>query len=337
MHIAIVGGGALGLLHAAKLASTEAEVTVWTRTEHQSALLADEGIRLLELDEAGGAREASPQPAKIAKVHSRSLSAAAAEAEAEAGCVGQQQAPDWIIVTVKQADLTRELLRAIGKLAAPAAAILFLQNGIGHLELAAQELPALPLFIGVTTEGALRQDERTVRHTGRGQLALGLASLNRQAAGKKDENQQIMLQNALQLAGFTVLLSKTMNNRVYEKLLINAIINPLTAIFDVTNGELPQHSARLRLMRALYEETNEILRVAGGAELGEGAWERVLAVCEATSANVSSMLSDVRAGRPTEVQWINGGVSSLARRGGMESPLNDAMSEMVRHLQDDRL
>ncbi|KQN97650.1 ketopantoate reductase family protein [Paenibacillus sp. Leaf72] len=334
MHIAIVGGGALGLLHAAKLASTQAKVTVWTRTEQQSVLLAEEGIRLLELDAAGAAGEASRQPAKIARVHSRSLSAAAKEAET--GCAGQQQAPDWILVTVKQADLTRELLRAIRKLAAPATAILFLQNGIGHLELAAQELPGFPLFIGVTTEGALRQDERTVRHTGRGQLSLGPVSLTRQAAGKKDENQQLMLQNTLQLAGFTVLLSKTMNNRVYEKLLINAIINPLTAIFDVTNGELPQHSARLRLMRALYEETNKILRVAGGAELEEGAWERVLAVCAATSANVSSMLSDVRAGRPTEVQWINGGVSSLARRVGMESPLNDAMSEMVRHLQDDR-
>ncbi|MGG4147378.1 2-dehydropantoate 2-reductase [Paenibacillus algorifonticola] len=334
MHIAIVGGGALGLLHAAKLAFTEAKVTVWTRTEHQSILLAEEGIRLLELDEAGGAGEASPQPAKIARVHSSSLNAAATEAAA--GCVGQQQAPDWIIVTVKQADLTRELLRDIRKLAEAATAVLFLQNGIGHLELAAEELPELPLFIGVTTEGALRQDERTVRHTGRGQLSLGPAPLNRQAAGKKDENQQLMLQNALQWAGFRVLLSKTMNNQVYEKLLINAIINPLTALFDVTNGELPQHSARLRLMRALYEETNKILRVAGGAELEEGAWERVLAVCAATSANVSSMLSDVRAGRPTEVQWINGGVSSLARRVGMESPLNDAMSEMVRHLQDDR-
>ncbi|WP_338555664.1 2-dehydropantoate 2-reductase [Paenibacillus sp. KS-LC4] len=334
MHIALVGGGALGLLYAARLAITKAEVTVWTRTERQSALLAEEGIRLLELGEAGGAREASRHAVKIASVHSRSLESAAAEAEAD--CTGRQ-APDWIIVAVKQADLTRELLRAIRKLAAPAAAVLFLQNGIGHLELAAEELPGLPLFIGVTTEGALRQDERTVRHTGKGQLALGPSSLNSQAAGKRDENHQIMLQNALQLAGFTVLLSKTMNNRVYEKLLINAIINPLTAIFDVTNGELPQHSARLRLMRALYEETKEILRVAGGAELGEGAWENVLAVCEATSANVSSMLSDVRAGRPTEVQWINGGVSSLARRGGMESPLNDAMSEMVRHLQDERL
>ncbi|ANY69964.1 hypothetical protein BBD42_28265 [Paenibacillus sp. BIHB 4019] len=334
MHIAIVGGGALGLLHAAKLASAQAKVTVWTRTEQQSVLLAEEGIRLLELDEAGGAGETSPQPAKVARVHSRSLNAAATEAKAD--CAGQQQAPDWIIVTVKQADLTRELLRDIRKLAGAAAAVLFLQNGIGHLELAAEELPELPLFIGVTTEGALRQDERTVRHTGRGQLSLGPAPLNRQAAGKKDENQQLMLQNTLQLAGFTVLLSKTMNNRVYEKLLINAIINPLTAIFDVTNGELPQHSARLRLMRALYEETNKILRAAGGAELEEGAWERVLAVCAATSANVSSMLSDVRAGRPTEVQWINGGVSSLARRVGMESPLNDAMSEMVRHLQDDR-
>ncbi|MOA32778.1 putative 2-dehydropantoate 2-reductase [compost metagenome] len=119
-----------------------------------------------------------------------------------------------------------------------------------------------------------------------------------------------------------------MNNRIYHKLLINAVLNPLTALFDVKNGELPAHPTRMALMRALYEETALILKGAG-MQLESDGWAQIIEVCERTSGNVSSMLSDVRAGRKTEIGAINGAVVRLAEQQQLKAPCNRAVMELV--------
>ncbi|MFX3633131.1 MAG: ketopantoate reductase family protein [Candidatus Pristimantibacillus sp.] len=312
MKIDIVGGGALGLLHAAKLAQAGIEITVWTRTESQASILRTEGIRLLDHEE------------HRVKVNSECLSILEAKQMPEL-------AAHWIILTVKQSHITEELMQLLGKLGGQGASLLCLQNGIGHLEKLAHALPQYELLAGVTTEGAKRLDANTVQHTGIGQLWFGQMDEKESKKDENAENPQKLLLNALQLAGFNTFLSNEMNDRIYQKLLSNAVINPLTALFDVTNGELPKHPMRERLMKALYEETSAIL-IAAGMNPNPNGWKIIVELCEATANNVSSMLSDVRAGRPTEIQWINEGISSIARRRAIPSPLNDAVSVMVSQL-----
>lgn len=311
MKIHIVGGGAIGLLHAGMIAQSGQEVIVWTRTEKQAVLLQKEGIELEALD--GSVRKAA--------VNSHSLS------NLQAVLAEDQEEPAWILLTVKQSHIDEQLLRHIKKLSGPQTAILCLQNGIGHLDKLADALPDHALYAGVTSEGARRIEANGVRHTGKGQLWFGPANWD-----KKDENLQNLLLNVLQSAGFSAGLSNQMKDRIYQKLLINAVINPLTAIFDITNGELPQHPSRMKLMQSLYQETSAILTADGMMPAGDG-WQLVLDVCRATSANVSSMLSDVRSGRETEIDWINGGVSSVAKRHGIPSPLNDAVTVLVKQFQ----
>lgn len=309
MKIHIVGGGAIGLLHAGRLAQAGQEVTVWTRTDKQAEQLRTEGIRLEDLN-----GEACDIP-----VLSYTLASLAKQS-------GKDDSPSWIILTVKQTHIDVSLLHQIQLLSHRHTAVLCLQNGIGHMDKLVDFLPEAALYTGVTSIGARRLDVRSVRHTGEGQLWFG--PLNED---KKDENLQNLLLNMLQSAGFSVQLSNEMKGRIYQKLLINAVINPLTAIYDTTNGELPRHPSRLKLMRSLYEETVSVL-AADGKKPEDDGWQRVLQVCEATAANVSSMLSDVRAGRETEIDWINGGVSALARQSGMPSPLNDAVTALVKQL-----
>ncbi|MCM3626461.1 2-dehydropantoate 2-reductase [Paenibacillus glycanilyticus] len=311
MKIHIVGGGAIGLLHAGRLAQAGQEVTVWTRTNEQAEQLRAEGIRLEALD--GGTQTIGVQSHSFASLHDHPID--------------DIQSPSWIILTVKQSHIAEPLLRQLQLLSNEHAALLCLQNGIGHMDKLAEFLPEAALYAGVTSVGARRLDERTVRHTGEGQLWFG--TLN---GDKKDENLQNLLINILKSAGFSAELSNEMRDRIYQKLLINAVINPLTAIYDATNGELPQHPSRLKLMRSLFEETIAILTADGLKPEGDD-WQRVLRVCTATAANVSSMLSDVRAGRQTEIDWINGGISTLGRYHGIPSPLNDAVTALVKQLQ----
>ncbi|MDQ8736844.1 2-dehydropantoate 2-reductase [Paenibacillus sp. LHD-38] len=323
MQIDVVGGGSLGLLYGAKLAEAGADVTIWTRSKEQAALLTDQGTMVREL---GGTREHVVRIKGVWGGH-----ADRAGMRTENNGTGLR----WLVLAVKQTDVDELLLELLDQLAACSndehTPIICLQNGIGHLDRIKSKLPNNPLFAAVTTEGAKRLDARSVEHTGRGELWLGEWAGNERNPDNTQDISLKMLVSTLQSAGFATFLSNDMENRIYYKLLINAIINPLTALFDVENGELPLHPSRKKLMRALYAESEFILERAGMA-LQQDGWQLVLDVCRNTSRNISSMLSDIRAGRATEIDAINGGVVMLAEKFGLQAPLNQAVIEFVKAL-----
>lgn len=315
MRIVIVGAGALGMMYGLRLLRGGGNVTFVTRSAEQANLLADRGGILYEDGEELRIRTSTVPMTGVAALREDELP-------------GQS---DWIWITVKQAHLTDELLEVISLLCARGASVLCLQNGIGHLGRIADRLPpGTRVLPAISTEGALRESPGKVRYTGRGMLTFGALRADG-ACAEEEEITQKMLVGVLAEAGISAELSNQMENRIYEKLLINAVINPLTAIFGVKNGELPLHPSRLRLMTALFKESRTIL-VRCGLNEDSGTWEKVLAVCEATAANESSMLRDVQAGRATEIDWINGGIAGLAREANLPSPLNDAVAAMVRAL-----
>ncbi len=325
MQIYVVGGGSLGLLYGAKLAEAGADVTIWTRSEEQAALLEAQGIRLIEL---GGTSERLIRVRSIWSEHSSDQKRLSNKNRQEAGY-------RWVLLTVKQTDLNEGLLARLVAITSGSeegnAAVVCLQNGTGHLERIQSRLPNMPLFAAVTTEGAKRLDSRSVEHTGKGQLWLGEWTGNGRKQDQALDIPQKMLVSMLQSAGFTSYLSNDLDNRIFNKLLINAVINPLTAIFDVENGELPSHPTREKLMRDLYAETEMVL-VKAGMRMPEDGWQLIVDVCKQTSRNISSMLSDIRAGRATEIDAINGGVAKLAEKHGLQAPLNQAITELVKAL-----
>lgn len=326
MHIHVVGAGSIGLLISAMLAAAGAKVTIWTRSGEQADRIAKQGLLLHRLD---GAEQ-------VVNIESNWIENTDADTSTDDG-----HASRWIIVTVKQTHLNDVLLSHIASLAGAArerqgfTAVLALQNGIGHMQKLYQTLPEVPLYAAVISAGARRLDLRAVSHTGEGELWFGAVDENRSKWDNSRVNEQKMLLNALQTAGFTAFLSndsEEMLDRIYNKLLVNAVINPLTSIFDVKNGDLPLQPQRELLMRALYEESEQVLMKAGMKPIKEG-WQRVLDVCSRTSGNVSSMLSDVRAGRATEIDAINGGIVELAKRQGVDAPLNLAVIAMIGAMQ----
>lgn len=239
---------------------------------------------------------------------------------------------DWIWLTVKQTHMDDSFIDGVAKLAGQGASVLSLQNGIGHMPRLRAALPRNPLYAAITTEGALKVDARTIRYTGKGEIAFG--TNDSEILPNKTEAEELsqkMLLHALQSAGIKASLSNEMDNRTYTKLLINAVINPLTALYGVKNGELPKDPLRMTMMAALHDECLTILTAAGMLDDGE-AWQRLLMVCEHTASNESSMLKDVREGRSTEIDWINGGIATLAQRMKMPSPLNDAVTIIIKAL-----
>ncbi len=315
-EITVLGGGSLGLLLAGKLSASGCECQLWTRTDSQASLLNSNGLKL---------------ESQSGQLSSR-INIRAVPIE---DVLAFQDGP--VLLAVKQTALTPEWLEKLAIVIPNGGTLVLFQNGIGHAERLRHALPGRKLIMAVTTEGALKIDATTVRHTGHGETRLGEWRFE-DSAGKKEnmdsdhEEHSAMLrllERLLKQAGFSVFLSKQLREAILRKLLINAVINPLTAILRIRNGELTESAARMRLMQALFQESFEILDEYDIGDKSE-LWNTVLEVCSATAYNESSMLQDVSSRKETEIDYINGAICRMAAGQGKEAPWNEFVTALVK-------
>ena len=134
----------------------------------------------------------------------------------------------------------------------------------------------------------------------------------------------------LQRAGFAAHAEAAIDTMVWEKAIVNATINPLTALWRIPNGDLLATAERRDLLTALTSEAAAVAGARGIAISAAEAIDRVEAVCRATAANHSSMLQDVERGRPTEIDSINGVIVAEGRRLAVPTPVNEVVWRVVR-------
>jgi 2-dehydropantoate 2-reductase len=119
---------------------------------------------------------------------------------------------------------------------------------------------------------------------------------------------------------------------LWEKLVINVGINPLTALLRVPNGALLELPQALEVAVAAAHEAQAVARAAG-LNLSGDPEARLSQVCSATAANRSSMLQDILAGRPTEIAALNAQVASRGRALGLATPVNDLLTRLMRAVE----
>ena len=196
-------------------------------------------------------------------------------------------------------------------------AVCSLQNGLGNEEVLAAHLDGV--LAGTCTYGARLVGPGRVECAGIGEIALG-------APDGGDSARAGRVGRALQAAGIETAVADDMPRRRWEKLAINAGINPTTALARVPNGAL-NNGPLAGIAREAARETARVAREQGvdlGDEAAVAALDRVV---EATAANTSSMLQDVAAGRRTEIDAINGAVLD---RAGRPVPVNRTLAGLVR-------
>jgi len=315
MKIDVIGAGSLGLLLAGKLASIGNELRIWCRGEIQVQELKRKGLTVNYEDE----REPIWIPGERMEAYTteeftdRSL----------------EEPAEWIILTVKQKVLHTEIMKVLEPLRNLKPHIICFQNGSGHMEVLQELLPNAHLYAAVTTDAAKVLSPSEVMHTGAGETWIGqLLHSSKDIGTLTDQPQAISFLEQLNLAGFLSLLSNEVESKIYRKLLINAVINPLTAIWRIPNGELLASSDRIQLMRELFEEAIQVYNAAG-IQHDANAWDNILQVCQNTAGNTSSMLADVLAGRATEIKWINGNLLNMADRSGLAVPTHRWICRIV--------
>jgi len=230
-------------------------------------------------------------------------------------------------LTVKSHDLAN-CLRFCHPLLSPQTLPVFLQNGIGHLDVEERfNLPATPAF-AVSSEGATLLAPGHVRHAGRGATHMGFLH------HPPERQQQLLsaLAGILHESGLVISVSDHILNRLWAKLFVNVGINPLTALFNCTNGQLLTSCAARGRLKHMVREAETVAR-AGGIDISVDPVQATLAVCKSTAKNISSMLQDRRRKRPTEIDAINGAVVREGKRMGIATPFNEEIVQQIKEME----
>ncbi|PFH33523.1 3-methyl-2-oxobutanoate hydroxymethyltransferase [Besnoitia besnoiti] len=172
--------------------------------------------------------------------------------------------------------------------------------------------------------GALEQAPGVVRLTGEGEIRVCPSS------PRADRGAASSLSALLRKAGFTVSEVDRFDLQValWQKVAVNACINPLTAILRCTNGEVA-NPLLASLRRRTVEEVVAVARAQGIPIDLESTDQLVSEVIRRTSRNLSSMLVDVEKGRPTEIDAINGEVVNQGRKAGVPTPVTETLMTLV--------
>lgn len=290
MKIGIIGAGSIGLLFAAHLSKT-CSVTIYTKTSEQAESINENGVVLLNKESSSKFDIKACQFDKW---------------------TGQE---DLTIVAVKQYQMN-EVIDNLVKVKNKPIDMLFLQNGMSHLKLLSY-LEGNNLFVGSVEHGALKENSFTVRQNGEGvtNLAVFLGDRTR-------------LKDFASIVPdhFPVVIHKNYYEMLISKLIINAGINPLTAILQVENGQLIKNDYYFEALKDLFSEITFILNLAEP----ESYFHRVMEVCQNTALNRSSMLKDIESGRKTEVDAILGFLLEEAQKQEKPAPIIKNLYQLVK-------
>jgi 2-dehydropantoate 2-reductase len=292
----------VGLLLAGYLQKTGAKITLVDELPDRAALLDREGIRW----EGAGSDFRYSVPVTVG--------------------LKNPEGTDLVLLCVKAYHTdaaTRGLARAGYR-----GPVMTLQNGVGNVEQIIRNCPSSPVIAGITSEGANLAADNHVRHAGTGKTSFGPVEYGRPDDRFLDELLKIMKE-----AGLDAELSSDPQSLIWWKVLVNAGINPLTAILSVRNGRLLEIEQARTLLGELVREGCDVVRRKGHRLMCTDPVARVEEVCRMTADNFSSMYSDIKNRRPTEIDFINGAIVREGQALGVSCPKNDVMTKIIHGLE----
>lgn len=261
----MLGAGAIGGLFARRFACADIPVVLLSRTDRATT-------RTLRFrDDGGESRLILPQSP-----------------------LGDVAIVRRLLVTTK-AYAVGEALAAVAHRLAPNAEVVVMVNGLGWEPALNAALPAGRRFAASTTAGCHRPAPDLWVPAGAGVTRLGAL----------DDGPEPTWLGAWQAAVPGLEWRLDIRTVLLEKVAINAVINPLTALYDVPNGAL-LGDERAEACAASTREVASLLAAAGHRELALRLPAVVAAVLRDTAGNSSSMRADVQAARATEIDAILG-------------------------------
>ncbi|WP_323752774.1 2-dehydropantoate 2-reductase [Marinobacter sp.] len=235
------------------------------------------------------------------------------------------QSPSLLVVTTKAGDTLNALQPVLSRLPDTTPIVLF-QNGLGSQQRVAETWPNRPILAATTTEGANRPESGLTVHAGKGETWIGALTPTGETLVSKSVS-------TLAETGLSVQAEPEILTRLWQKLVINAGINAFTAILNCPNGEILNHSFYQQWIGPLCNEISALLAASGQPPRSPTSLRGAIeTVARNTAANTSSMRADRLARRPTEIDFINGYLARLGAEYGIDTPVNQMLTDRVKQL-----
>jgi 2-dehydropantoate 2-reductase len=301
MRVCVVGCGAVGALFAANLAQLD-DVEVWAFDvweEHVQAIN-DNGLRLSGAGEVVGMLSATSDPRKV-------------------------PACDFGIVATKSMH-TGEAVAAVAH-AFTEGSVCSVQNGVGNEEAIAEHVDRV--IRGTTFPAGKLVEPGHVQWDVKGDTTLGPFEPSPAELSEIER-----LAEACTRAGMPTKAVPDARGPQWRKLIFNAATNPIGALTGLTHGRVCEDPALRALVSALVDEGKAVAS-AQAIELDEDPEQLIdyAARPEVAYDHKASMLQDVEAKRQTEIDFLNGGVVRFGREHGVPTPLNEAVTALVKGLE----
>jgi 2-dehydropantoate 2-reductase len=293
----VIGGGVIGSLFAAHL-SRVADVTLLCRRREHAAAVSKHGIRVSGRADFVGRPRASTDPAGLA----------------DAGLA---------IVATKANDVEAAAAQLEGRL--EGGSVMTVQNGLGAEEVVRGH-GSWPQLSAVTFMSGTKLADDHVEYVL--DTPTWLAPYEDAPHELAERTASLIVESGLKAEAMPDLEPAR-----WSKLIFNATVNSVAALTGLPHdhhfAELEQPTDLGHLVRGLMDEGKQIAAAAGIA-LREDPWEMNVLATQRGSRHYPSMLEDVEAHRPTEVDFITGALVREAERRGVEAPLMTAVYRLVK-------
>ena len=300
ISVAVVGAGAMGCLFAGRIAETGAKVTVIDVDRHRLDAIREKGILLT--DDAGtrairveaGLAQDFPGPVDLLLLFTKGMHSATAVAS-----VAHLQHCRPIAVT--------------------------LQNGIGNAEILAATFRSDRVVMGTALIPADLTGPSAVETHGFASLQLG-------AFADADAETVDRVGDLLERSRFAVHRHPAIGVAVWEKLAFNAALNAIGMICRLPNAGLNNPAGR-RIATAVVDEAVAVAASKGLILDRDNIVQHIDAALREHGAHKASMLQDHDAGRPSEIETINGAIATQGRRESVATPVCDTLADLVRIIE----
>ena len=204
-------------------------------------------------------------------------------------------------------------------------AVCSVQNGVGNEEILAESVKYV--IRGTTFPAGHLIGPGHVGFDIRGDTWIGPFEPTHTPMSRVEE-----LAGLLTRAGMNTVALKDARGAQWTKLIFNASTNPVGALTRLHHGAATRFAPTGELFNALIAEGEAVAR-ALGITLDHDPREMVQAGANAPGKHKASMLQDVEAGRPTEVDFMNGAIVQWGEKVGVPTPLNKALWALVKGLE----
>lgn len=300
-RIGIVGGGAMGSVFAGLFASAGHDVTIISRPGAHLEAIRHTGLRV---EGASGDRT----------VNVRALD------------TPPDETFDLIILAVKATQVDTAA-SALGPMLGHGAPLLAMQNGLGAADILSQTVDPGRIAVGIAAAyGASVVAPGHARHAGMGLIQIGAA------AGLPAER-VAWIADLWRGAGFRVETADNIVSMQWEKLICNASFSAPCALTGLTVGAALSDPALGPVCLAAGTEAWEIARAAGVPLSITDPEAHIRAFADRVAGAKPSLLQDIEARRPSEIDFINGAVPRQAGRLGLRAPVNETLTALVKALE----